>query len=221
MRVYSATCPHCKQSVDTTAEKLGEPIICPSCGNPFEMDIPSAAVEAVQERDTSESTESDKSNLAGEMEERKLLTAHPVMFRAHPFRFSGLLLLLGLGLFGIAQSLLGIVAGWSSPIILWIGVALVIAALVAFVIWWLHVLNVTLTITESRTILKRGIIARETSEVQHDNVRNIQCDQSIWERLLSYGDIGISSAGQDDLEIVAHEMPQPEQVVELIRENQR
>ena len=39
-------------------------------------------------------------------------------------------------------------------------------------------------------------------------------------RLLNYGDIAISSSGQDDFEIVAHDIPDPDRVLEIIRKNQ-
>ena len=99
------------------------------------------------------------------------------------------------------------------------GVSLLIVAGIAG--WWLLESRITtLTVTDDRTIYQEGIIARETSEVQHDDVSNIQIDQSFLQRLLSVGTIGISSSGQDDVEVVAKKMPNPEHIVALIRKNQ-
>jgi uncharacterized membrane protein YdbT with pleckstrin-like domain len=58
----------------------------------------------------------------------------------------------------------------------------------------------------------RRNICRNTSEVQHHDVFNIQIDQSLFERLLRIGEIGISSSGQDDLGIVASRFPSPESI---------
>jgi len=78
----------------------------------------------------------------------------------------------------------------------------------------------TLTVTNDRTIYQRGFVSRETSEVQHDDVRNIQLDQSFVQRLLNVGGVSISSSGQDDIEVVAKRLPNPKRIIELIRANQ-
>jgi uncharacterized membrane protein YdbT with pleckstrin-like domain len=102
---------------------------------------------------------------------------------------------------------------WVSAITL-----LVIASVVGY--WMLMSQFTTLTITDDRTIYQKGVISRETSEVQHDDVRNIQLDQSFMQRLLNVGGIGISSSGQDDLEIVAPRLSNPAQIIDCIRKNQ-
>jgi uncharacterized membrane protein YdbT with pleckstrin-like domain len=70
------------------------------------------------------------------------------------------------------------------------------------------------------TTFQEGIISRETSEVQHDDVRNLQIDQNILERLLGIGDIAISSSGQDDMEIQVKGIPSPDRLAKVIRKNQ-
>jgi DNA-directed RNA polymerase subunit RPC12/RpoP len=213
MRVLSAKCPHCQAPVDIPSKKLGEPIECPQCNSPFTMEVPTAEVSRVHE--ISDEQAEEQKLLAHEVKERTLLKTHPVMFRAHPFYFAGLTVLLALGLFGAGY---GGYIGTSGT--MWGGVALLAIVALVFLIWWVGTLAVTLTVTEARTILKKGLISRETSEVQHDDVRNIQLDQSMFERIFHVGDIGISSSGQDDLEIVAHSLPSPDKIVELIRANQ-
>lgn len=213
MRVLSSECPHCQAPVEVPSEKLGEPVECPKCDNPFTMQVPTADVSRV--REISDEQAKQQSGLADEVDERTLLTTHPVMFRAHPFYFAGIVVVLALGLYGVVH---GLWAPWA--LAMWGGLVLAALASLALLIWWIGTLALTLTVTESRTILKKGIISRETSEVQHDDVRNIQLDQSMFERIFHVGDIGISSSGQDDLEIVARSLPSPEKIVELIRANQ-
>ena len=70
-------------------------------------------------------------------------------------------------------------------------------------------------------IFTRGVINRRTSEVQHDDIRNIQVQQNLVERLVGAGTIAISSAGQDDMEIVARGIAHPQRVIETIRTHQR
>ena len=97
----------------------------------------------------------------------------------------------------------------------------IVAVLAVLFVWWIRNVFVTLKVTNNRTILQRGLINRSVSEVQHDDVRNIRLDQSFPERIFGVGTIGISSAGQSNVEIVAENMPRPARIIELIRANQR
>lgn len=214
MRLLTANCPYCHEPVESSVDHINEPIECPSCGKPFEMEIPTAAVSGVREVDAEKVIGSDA--IAELPAEQLLLKRHPATFRSHPFAFSLLLGLFGLGVFGAVQ-------GWTTQqrelaIGSLAGVAVV--CLVLFV-WWVRSVFVTLKVTNNRTILQRGLFSRSVSEVQHDDVRNIRLDQSFAERVFRVGTIGISSAGQSNVEIVAENMPSPSRIIELIRANQR
>ncbi len=69
---------------------------------------------------------------------------------------------------------------------------LIVAAVAGY--WVLLSRFTTLTVTNNRTIYQLGIISRQTSENQHDDMRNIQ--------------------------VVVHRLPHPQRIIELIRENQ-
>jgi len=56
--------------------------------------------------------------------------------------------------------------------------------------------------------------------VRHDDVRNIQVNQNIYQRAVGTGDIAISSAGQDNLEIDVDSIPQPEELATTVRDLQ-
>jgi len=95
---------------------------------------------------------------------------------------------------------------------------LTIAGVIGY--WMLLSQFTRLTVTDDRTIYQEGFVSRETSEVQHNDVRNIQLDQSFVQRLLGIGGVSISSSGEDNLEIVANRLPNPKRIIELIRANQ-
>jgi len=101
-----------------------------------------------------------------------------------------------------------------------LGGVLVVVSLLTFFWWWVVTVFTTVIVTTKRTVHRVGIIARDSSEVQHDDVRNLQIDQSILERILGIGDIAISSSGQDDMEIVAAGVPNPERIAKVIRKHQ-
>ncbi|CAD77468.1 hypothetical protein-transmembrane prediction [Rhodopirellula baltica SH 1] len=202
-------------------------MVCPSCEKPFEMEMPTAVVTSVHEIDGKTARHT---KMASEPAERTLVEVHPVVFRARPIAS---ILFFVVGIAAAALIILSVtgmsLAGYSfeettvlgpASIVVWLGAAalLVIAGMVGY--WTLLSRFTTLTVTDDRTIYREGIVSRDTSEVQHDDVRNIQLDQTFMQRLLNVGGIGISSSGQDDLEVVAKGLPHPKQIIDLIRENQ-
>lgn len=118
-----------------------------------------------------------------------LYREHPAMFRNHPILFIVCLLL-----------------------------CFVIVGIPIMIVWWVKCLGTTLTVTDEYTSLRRGILSKYTNDVMHDNVRNIQVRQSLLQRLLNVGYIGISSAGQAGLEIEVNGIPNPVEVKRIIGE---
>jgi len=116
-----------------------------------------------------------------------LYKEHPAMFRNNPVWFALFLLL----------SLVGI-------------------GLLLLLIWWLRTLSTTLIVTNLKTTLRTGLLSKNTDDVYHKDVRNIQVRQTFLQRILSVGNIGISSAAQADMEIVARGIPNPSHVKDLI-----
>ena len=123
------------------------------------------------------------------MSEKILYQEHPRMFRNHPVGF--ILCVVLVPAFGFGALLL--------------------------LLWWLHVLGTTLTITDRNTTLRRGLLSKKTNEVRHVDVRNLQVDQGVLQRMFDVGTLSISSAGQSDVEIMVSGVPQPEGAKELIK----
>ena len=98
---------------------------------------------------------------------------------------------------------------------------LVLVGLVIFLVWWLRSKGTQLTVTSERTRLRKGILSKSVTEVWHQDVRNVQLDQTFFQRLLGVGSIGISSSGQAGLEISVSGIRDPERVKELIDQYRR
>ena len=79
--------------------------------------------------------------------------------------------------------------------------SIVVVGLILFLIWYLQTRATTLIVTNEQTTLRKGLLSKETNDVFHENVRNIQVKQSFFQRLMNVGYIGISSSGQAGLEI--------------------
>ena len=147
--------------------------------------------------------------------EKILYEAHPSMFRNHPVYFMLTCLLCVSGL--VLPFLFSVSWAWRFieilvPLLIGLGV---------FFVWWLKIKGTTLTVTSQRTSCRRGILSKAISEVWHRDIRNVQLNQSLLQRILGVGTIGISSAGQNEVEINVSGIPDPEQVKRLIDENRR
>jgi uncharacterized membrane protein YdbT with pleckstrin-like domain len=137
--------------------------------------------------------------------EQKLYRKNPSMFRNHP-----LLYLLNLIVIGAGMGLL-------VTMNLWIALSVLGLGIIIWLIWWMNVISITLTVTDKRTILRKGLLSKYTNEVFHISVRNIEINQGIIQRIFNVGDIVIaSSSGQADLEIAVRGIPEPETVKQLI-----
>lgn len=219
MATLNYRCPHCGASHDVDEALIGDRVDCRKCGKPFE-----AAMPVARPTEGASTGQSEFRVAAGEGEvEDTLLTVHPVIVRKHPFRFLGLVLVVAAGVVAMILGLLGGAAlpGNLPPMMLAVGGA--VLAAIGLIYWfflWIQTRFTVLTVTNRRTVLRKGIIARKTTEVRHRDVRNLQVNQTEVERLLGVGDIAISSSGQDELEIQVIGIPHPEKIASIVRDLQ-
>ncbi len=174
--------------------------VCLECGAPLEaepgsaglrIECPSCRAETIVPRPALPRLAADATTRrTPEEPEQAFYDEHPVMFGHHPFGFLGSVLLIGA--FGLGLLLLAV--------------------------WWLRTRAVRLTITNRRTILRRGLLSKLVTEVWHEDVRNVQVRQRLLERLASVGSLAVSSAGQDGFEIQADGMPDPQRAKAIIDE---
>lgn len=127
-----------------------------------------------------------------ELNETQHYHAHPAMFRNNPLGFA-----------------------------LSVVLCLVLVGFGILLVWWLQCKATTLTVTEERTILRKGLLAKATTEVWHKDVRNVQISQGLLQRMLGVGTVGISSAGQSGVEILAVGVPEPANVRKIIDQYKR
>jgi len=198
---------------------LGKQVDCPVCGQPFLAEAPVA--KPLGRAAAGAEDEDEPSVMLAADDETELKVVCPAIFRRHFFGVILCVLLLlggaGLIIFGAATATLLVVPG------LYFLIGSLVSVLLGgffLVKWWIIGKTHKLTITTERSIYRIGIIHRFTSEVRHHDVRNIKLDQNFKERLLKFGDIAISSSGQDGMEIVVRDLPHPQEIVELIRRQQ-
>lgn len=132
------------------------------------------------------------SQSSGAAEERVMLRVNPAMFRAAPLRF----------------------------VLCWLLVPVVVG-IVILIVWWLQTKRTTLTVTNYRTTLRRGLISVAITEVWHEHVRNVQIHQSVTQRLMGVGSIAIASAGKATFEIQLEGIPRVYEIKGVIDRNRQ
>ena len=87
-------------------------------------------------------------------EEKTLYESHPSMFGNRPVEF-------------VVTAML----------------CLVVVGIVMMFVWWLKSIGTTLTVTNKRTRLRRGILSKSITEVWHSDVRNVVLEQTFFQRI--------------------------------------
>ena len=103
---------------------------------------------------------------------------------------------------GVAVALLAVVAYWLSETRLLTGLwrytayALALVAVVLLIQqlfqWWV----IEIAVTDRRVIYKKGLIRRETNEMNMDKVESVKIDQSIFGRMFDFGNVTILGTGE-------------------------
>ena len=206
-------CDRCDRVLELDDSKAGTKVHCPSCGDvnliPFVTKYqPNSTPSQTVGRAEAKGYPPDKGP------EVQVLMLRRAMFRSRPLSFITVALLT---IASLVLALIYLVNPAALPV--WVAITavlIVLAGSILFVIWWIQSLSARLDVTNKRTITRRGLLSRSTSEVLHDNIRNVQIEQTFWQRVWHVGSIGISSSGQDGIKIQMHNVPTPDRLKEVI-----
>lgn len=202
--MITTKCDNCDKTIEFPDDQAGQKVKCPSCGD---VNILPGKQAPKADRATAKGYPSPGGP------EQTVIKARPEMFRAKPAWFMAHIIVLlagvgGVGYFtpsgnknGVGQIGFGVVG---------------LVALVSFLIWKVRNMGTALEITTRRSIERVGLFSKFTSEILHEDVRNIQVTQSFRERLMGVGTIGISSAAQNEVELVAKDVRNPDRIREVI-----
>jgi hypothetical protein len=86
------------------------------------------------------------------------------------------------------------------------------------IVWWLTCKCTEITITDSKVILREGILSKNLNEVRHSHIRNVLLRQSFLQRIFDVGWIGLSTAGQSGMELEIGGIPSPAHAKAIIDE---
>lgn len=210
-------CDRCDMDIELEDELAGSKYECLNCGDINRVPSPQGKEPIPFEHDDAvDSKRVDKAAKAGFPPdfgpETRVIRVRRCWFRSRVVRFS-LTILIGLvsavGLIWVPVqdksfwwfAAFGPLLVWAAGLLVW---------------WWIDRLSASLEITTKRTIMHRGFFSKSSSEVVHDNIRNIQIDQSFLQRVMKVGRIGISSSGQDGIELQVNHLKDPDYLREVI-----
>ena len=72
---------------------------------------------------------------------------------------------------------------------------------------WLKLRCTEIGVTNKRIIVKTGIISRQSEEMRIASIETVEIAQSVWGRILGFGDVRITGKGTSSL--VLHHMAEP------------
>jgi uncharacterized membrane protein YdbT with pleckstrin-like domain len=78
--------------------------------------------------------------------------------------------------------------------------------------------SVAWSLTSDRLIERRGLLASRRREMELSDVRSIEVNCSLSQRMLGLGDVAVASAASAEFLIRLSDIPDPERVAEMLRQ---
>ncbi len=93
-----------------------------------------------------------------------------------------------------------------------VGMELYVWIVAAFLVLWgaylsIKLMFVEMVVTNKRVVVKKGIIAVDTDELNNAKVEGIEIEQPVWGRILGYGDVCFYGVGVGKLRFSAIKNP--------------
>jgi hypothetical protein len=201
-------CDRCEKPIQIDNPIVGQKVTCPSCGD---VNVLRQVEGAVRGGGRDRAAEAGYPPALGP--EVDVMTIRPAMFRAHPLRS---LLVWATILAGIVGAIYFRTVQTTTPYLAPISAAVAGLAVLYLIVWKARTLSEGLTITTKRTIDRHGFFSKDTSDVLHVDIKNIQIRQSFTDRLWNVGEIALSSSAEHEDEIEIRNIPDPEKVRRVI-----
>ncbi|MDM8569886.1 PH domain-containing protein [Thiotrichales bacterium HSG1] len=151
------------------------------------------------------------------MEEKVLYDSTPSMFRNSPIWFIMYVIVpiaswIALFMWGPQDKQTGFYV---------IGITISFICWGSLFLWWLEVVNTGLKVSNERISFRKGILSKNVREVFLSDIRSVEIDQTIMQRITGTGRLEISSAASSDAEITISGIPDAYEVKKIIDEHRR
>ena len=88
---------------------------------------------------------------------------------------------------------------------------------IAAILWWFSAVAMHLRVTDQRIILRLGILSRKTDYLELYRVTDLQVQEPLFQRMLGYGRIVITSTDRDQPQLVLRGIKEPTQLADKVR----
>ena len=90
-------------------------------------------------------------------------------------------------------------AKWRLIVYLLLAIPTLGLALLAAIYEWLRLRSIELGVTNRRVVRKTGIFSRQTEELRLASIETIDLRQSVWGRMLGFGDVVLTGRGESSM----------------------
>jgi uncharacterized membrane protein YdbT with pleckstrin-like domain len=98
-----------------------------------------------------------------------------------------------------------------------IGFAIVGVGVLIFIVTMIRARTVSWSLTSDRLIEKRGLVASRRREMELADIRSVEVDKRVFQRMFGLGDVTIASAASADYAIRLNDIYDPDEAAETIR----
>jgi uncharacterized membrane protein YdbT with pleckstrin-like domain len=118
----------------------------------------------------------------------------------------------------LAGTLAGIVTrtGSRSVSVGWVAIVVLAVCITVLVAGMVRRAQTRYTITTWRVTIETGIVSRELHEARLERVQNVNCHQTVLQRLLMVGTVDFDTAGSADYDFKFHGVAGPQQIVRTV-----
>jgi len=102
----------------------------------------------------------------------------------------------------------------------WMGFVFFVLSLLIILAGWLSCKFYKLTITDKRSILKKGFFVRSTLELLHEHIRSVSMRQNLLDIVFKTGTIEVSSSAFGKSEICIPNIANPQNIKDIIQSYQ-
>ena len=90
-------------------------------------------------------------------------------------------------------------AKWRLIVYLLLAIPTLGIALLAAIYEWIRLRSIELGVTNRRVVRKTGIMSRQTEELRLASIETIDLRQSVWGRMLGFGDVVLTGRGESSM----------------------
>jgi uncharacterized membrane protein YdbT with pleckstrin-like domain len=118
----------------------------------------------------------------------------------------------------IAGAIAGVITRVSSRTasVGWVTIVVLVVFVLVLLVGTIRRIQTTYTITNRRLTIDTGLLSRELHETRLERVQNVNCRQSLFQRMLGVGSVDFDTAGGAEYDFTFHGVADPHAIVRTV-----